>query len=56
MIASGNMKMRWTQHREQGGSSMISLKKRLPRVAPVTSSQQTKRMLQVRLPAVITEA
>jgi hypothetical protein len=47
------MKIRWTQHKEQGGNSIISLKKRLPRVAPVTNNQQTKMMLQVRLPSLM---
>jgi hypothetical protein len=47
------MKIRWTQHREQGGSSMISLKKRLPSVAPATNNQQAKRMLQLPLSSFI---
>ncbi len=45
-MGSGNMKIRWYQHRVQGGSSMTSLKKRLPRLAALTRSQQAKRSAQ----------
>jgi hypothetical protein len=40
------MKMRCTQQSVHGGNCMISLKKTLPRVAPVTRSQQAKTIFQ----------
>jgi hypothetical protein len=40
------MKIRWYQHRTQGGSSMTSLKKRAPSVDPVAITQQPKRSAQ----------
>jgi hypothetical protein len=46
MIGRGNMKTLWYQHSEQGGSSMISLRNRLPRVEPETNSQQAKSNIQ----------
>jgi hypothetical protein len=33
------MKIRWYQHSEHGGSSMTSLKNKLPRVAAVAMNQ-----------------
>ena len=48
-MASGNMKTRWTQQREQGGSSITSLKNKLPSDAAETKSQAANRIFQCRL-------
>lgn len=43
------MKTRWTQQREQGGSSITSLKNKLPSDAAETNSQAANRIFQCRL-------
>ena len=44
----GYMQMRWYQHKMQGGNFMISLKKRLPKVAIDATNQAPKRNAQAR--------
>ena len=43
------MNTRWTQQREQGGSSITSLKNKLPSEAAKTKSQAANRIFQCRL-------